>query len=1123
MLGPSVARVDDSAVTLSAHRLRSLLAVLVLWRGQTLPAERIIDVLWQGSPSPGASNTLQGYVASLRRLLEPHRQARAASAVVIHEPGGYRLAVPSAHVDADRFESVVGTAHAFIQGLPDPMRPSFVGDSALAERLQADLSDSMRLWRGDAYGDLGDFTPASTERRRLEALRVDGRAASIVIDMALGRSTGAAAALEELVSAHPLREQLWGLWAVALVRNDRQAHALEVLQQLRTTLADELGIDPSPQIVKLQEDILRQDPSLIGTIPDTRTTAHPSSRTGEVKHVSSPALVPGPRLALPYEVPLVGRDRELALLKQGMQTAAEGHTRCFMLVGEGGVGKSRLTAELVRWVRQEELARIATVRSFDGDGAPPLWSLVTTFTELSRETGIDLPELARGGEAIDDEAAEAGRFALYEELAGFVRDVTCKSPLLLVVEDAHWSDPTTLRVLRHVVDRVMEQPLMVVVTCRTEGDTAAGADLASSIIRSGGTWLQLEGLEAEHVTELADHLALTAPSEEELTSIHERSGGNPLYVSELLKVAGLRDGQLPASLAGLVHRRLQTLTAETVLALNVAAVIGREFALNTVSRAMGDSGDLLHVLEPARLGGILREQAAGTWMFTHALVRDAVLDAMRPTERSSWHARIAASMDSVTHDARARSEVARHWRAAGAQYASQAWRSTAAAATRAHEVFAFVEEAELLAEALMSQRIDALSTDLERFLLLERRATACRLSSDWDEAATAVIEAIAVAERMQRPDLAAQAATSLPEGSVWHVQRYGTVSADLVHALQRCLALADPEDEALRCRLLLTIAGESFYISTPDELDALVDEALTIAESLQDPELHCLALQQAYSARWRPATVHWRVEAAATGVSLARAIGSLRFEATCGALHAIALLEAGRLDESLAVMGRTLDLAGRHGYTTVVVILELLRVPLKLLAGRDTEASASLSRVLDLQERITGSNLPAAVAGSQMLTFMWQGRAAEFVEAAKQLPPNQEAPIELIAVMALLRLGLEDAAHDLYSSMPTVEPDHTYMGMLVAATSAEVALQVGDRKLSDRMYRWLRPYSGGVASAGSTGVLGPVDAFIALAAAGSGRSDEACHHADAALEQCGSWGMSRGADWLTDLRSRYRF
>jgi len=225
-------------------------------------------------------------------------------------------------------------------------------------------------------------------------------------------------------------------------------------------------------------------------------------------------------------------------------------------------------------------------------------------------------------------------------------------------------------------------------------------------------------------------------------------------------------------------------------------------------------------------------------------------------------------------------------------------------------VYAFQEEAQLLAHAIEGQRVDADSTDLERFDLLERRSAACRHASDWDGAAVAVIEAIAVAERMNQPELAARAATSLPEGSIWHVQRYGTVAADLVHALRRSLDLIEPTDAVLRCRILLTIATESFYIAPPAELDALVDEALEIASQRQDDELTCLALQQAFSARWRPETVRWRLDAAARALGLARSVRNLRYEATCGALHAIALVEGSRRESAFSWMVVIVPLQG---------------------------------------------------------------------------------------------------------------------------------------------------------------------------------------------------------------------
>jgi hypothetical protein len=182
-----------------------------------------------------------------------------------------------------------------------------------------------------------------------------------------------------------------------------------------------------------------------------------------------------------------------------------------------------------------------------------------------------------------------------------------------------------------------------------------------------------------------------------------------------------------------------------------------------------------------------------------------------------------------------------------------------------------------------------------------------------------------------------------------------------------------------------------------------------------------------------------------------------------------------------------------------------------------------MDRVLDLQERVNVSNVPAVVAGLQILTLMWQSRTSEFLAAIQMAAPRSEVPVELVVVMALLRLDLEEPGRDLYASITPVEPDDTYMGMLVAAASAEVAFRLKIPELAERMYAWLEPYAGGVASAGSTAVLGPVDAFLALAAAGSGDATAAAAHADAALEQCARWAMPRVSIWLGDVRSTAGF
>jgi DNA-binding SARP family transcriptional activator len=290
VLGPSAARVRDTRVPLGAPKLRSLLGLLVLWRDRPVPADRLIDVLWRGSPPPGAGNTLQGYVADLRRRLEPERRARSTSTVLLHEGGGYRFADGAADVDVDRFEAAVQRVHEVDRGR-DRMRPPLLAEpvaTARAEDRRRDLDDALRLWRGDAYADVPDLAAAAAERRRLEELRTDAQVGAAVLDLSLGRSATAAGALEDLVAQHPWHEELWGLWAVSLVRIGRQAHGLEVLDRLRRTLAEQLGIDPGPAIAELRTAILRQDPTVQGRAAVPGPCHHACCRTRPVVVVVMP-------------------------------------------------------------------------------------------------------------------------------------------------------------------------------------------------------------------------------------------------------------------------------------------------------------------------------------------------------------------------------------------------------------------------------------------------------------------------------------------------------------------------------------------------------------------------------------------------------------------------------------------------------------------------------------------------------------------------------------------------------------------------------------------------------------------------------------------------------------------
>jgi predicted ATPase/DNA-binding SARP family transcriptional activator len=282
---------------------RALLADLLVNAGRVVSADRLVEDLWGEDPPGNPANTLQGRVSALRRAL-----GRAGTGLVVYRPPGYRLAVDPEQVDAARFERLVAQARAL--GPAEPGRAVGVLDEALG------------LWRGPALAEFADRPWAQAEVVRLEELRLTAVVTLAEVRLAAGEHAGLVAELEGLVAAHPTRERLRALLMVALYRSGRQADALAVYQQTRAVLAEELGIDPSPELQRLHQQVLTQDPALEPAGPDR----------------------PQPRHNLPERLTsLVGRDREL----DEVAKLLEQH-RLVTVVGPGGAGKTTVAVEAAR-------------------------------------------------------------------------------------------------------------------------------------------------------------------------------------------------------------------------------------------------------------------------------------------------------------------------------------------------------------------------------------------------------------------------------------------------------------------------------------------------------------------------------------------------------------------------------------------------------------------------------------------------------------------------------------------------------------------------------------------------------------------------------------------------------
>ena len=327
ILGPLEVVLDGRAVELRAAKVRALLGMLLVSPNQVVSADRMADGLWGDDRPDSAVNTLQGYVSQLRKSLGGDQ--------IQTRPPGYVLAAAAELIDVSRFERF----------LEEGRRARSGGDP---ERSVTVLAQALGLWRGKALADFAYAEWAQPEIARLEELHVVAIDEWIEARLDLGQHSEVLGELDALVITHPLRERLWGHRMLALYRSGRQAESLRTYGQLRRVLGEQLGIEPSRDLARLEEAILLQKSEL-----DWRPTAQllrSSMRSQPSDRRLSP---PDAALAVPTNLPLsvsrfVGRERDLDGLRAELRS-----TRVLTLTGVGGVGKTRLALELARTLLED--------------------------------------------------------------------------------------------------------------------------------------------------------------------------------------------------------------------------------------------------------------------------------------------------------------------------------------------------------------------------------------------------------------------------------------------------------------------------------------------------------------------------------------------------------------------------------------------------------------------------------------------------------------------------------------------------------------------------------------------------------------------------------------------------
>jgi DNA-binding SARP family transcriptional activator/tetratricopeptide (TPR) repeat protein len=1023
---------DGEVVALSGERERTLLATLVLGAGQPVSVSRLIDALWGEHPPATAANTLQVHVSNLRKKLAGAGAAGNLESV----PEGYALRVRADEVDATVFARVVE------------------GTTGEAAEVAIGLAAALALWRGPALADVRSDLLVG-EKTRLDELRLRALERRIDAELELGRHKEVVGELEAFVHTHPLRERIRRQLMVALYRSGRQADALAIYRAGQEVLAEELGIDPSPELQALEVAILRQAPELAAPAQGRAATASATLGTSSLAWVPLPS-----RLGLRPLTGLIGRESETEALRDALKRVSAGHGREVVLIsGEPGIGKSALAADLARSAF-EQGGCVVLGRCDEVLGAPyrPFQDALSHLVTHAHEDLVRAHVAAHGGELArlvpalarrlrelpppQTSDPDTERYLLLAAAVGLLEEASSHAPVLLVLDDLHWADKPSLSLLRHLVANTSALRLLVVATYR-DAELSASHPLNEAIAglhreRAGVSTIELRGLDDTGVMAFMESTAgheLDHAGVGLAHQLYRETDGNPFFVAEILRnlsesgdifvddtgrwTAKDPEGALalPHSVRTVIGTRVARLGDEAMNVLSVASVIGRDFDLDLLAETTRvDQDELIDLLEDAQHAAVINEvpDAPGRYSFSHALVQHTLYDDLGATRRTRIHQAVGEAIERLygeNNEARI-AELARHFLLAtgpidatkAISYAQRAGEAALAALAPDDAVRHFAQALELVGHGVHVEA--AVHIDLLLGLGTAQRQAGIPLFR------TTLLETARRARALG--DTGRLVAAALARTWGWF-SLLGQVDSDRVEVIEAALEALPIADSPARARLLATLCAELTYHSPLEHRLALADEAKAMARRLGDRATLLDVVCTCSGALWVPSTLATEL------ADLAVAIGA------AGDLDdPVGLVRASSLGYALATRAGQFVLAEQRLAMALATARKLGQPSLLWLATYSDASNALLHGDPEEAERLataafemgTASDQPDAVAfyGVQIIrTRQQQGRLGELVslvaDAANENPSIPTYKAGLAA--ALLESGDEDGAREL--------------------------------------------------------------------------------------------------------------
>jgi hypothetical protein len=828
--------------------------------------------------------------------------------------------------------------------------------------------------------------------------------------------------------------------------------------------------------------------------------------------------------------PLVGRARELRELRESLSRACEGQGGVHLVLGDPGVGKTRLAAALADHAKAAG-AKVVWTRGW-GRAAPAYWPWVEVVRSLCagvdgellrRELGAGADELLRLAPELAErlpgarrpveaaggaESSEIARFSLFDALVALLRARSSAAPVVVLIDDLQAVDEGSLVALDFVSRMLRDASVLLVVTMheRTPRRTP-GAQAALANIARAGRRLVLGGLTREDVGELIELMSGAAAPPNLAETVHAATEGNPFFTREVLALL-LAEGRLdeppgelplPDGVRETIRRRLQPLSEDALDTLGLAAIIGRNFNLPALERASPlDRESVLAALDAAaELGLVVAVPGTvGQYRFSHGLIAETLVADMPATVRMTAHRAVGQALEHVYRGAIEShlAELAHHF-LSGAPRGDlpKAVSYAERAAQRALDNLAYEQAAELFARAL--DALEMLPPDIPRraALLLglgsaESRAGRPSSRSTFEAAVTA-------ARSIGAHDILARAALE----SAPFALAPGFVDEGHVALLVEALERIGPADSPLRVRLLGLLATALYWSDTAPRRARLARQAIDMARRLGDDLTLAFALSSAQLATLGPDTTHQSLEWLQTLFALSDRAGESVMTLAARSRHIDVLLELDDLAAADIAIETLQRIAHESRDRRAAAFVPLHRARRASLEGRFDDAHKLVAEVAANGGEPTVSTIPLTIA-SQRVVLAWLehgiGSVVEHVRAYADGAPAMPcwraglaASLAASGRASEARLEYDRLAADGFAALPR---DNLWLAAMALLTETVSALELGTGAAA--VYAELAPFAGRNIILPTAAFLGPADMWLGILARVEGRHAKALEH-----------------------------